>query len=85
MEEKVLIESKRSELFKNIFSFLILGSLILSIFFLVVALINGVSNRHEVAKQFLQDIIEQVQDDETMNMLGICYLQEENYQDAMGI
>ena len=41
--------------------------------------------KYEVAKQFLQDIIEQVQDDETMNMLGICYLQEENYQDAMGI
>ena len=54
MEEKVLIESKRSELFKNIFSFLILGSLILSIFFLVVAFINGVSNRHEFAKQFLK-------------------------------
>ena len=36
-------------------------------------------------KQFLQDIIEQVQDDETVNMLGICYLEEENYNEALGL
>ncbi|MBR5304216.1 MAG: tetratricopeptide repeat protein [Candidatus Gastranaerophilales bacterium] len=41
--------------------------------------------KYDIAKQFLLDIIEQVQDDETMNMLGICYLVEENYHDAMGI
>jgi len=41
--------------------------------------------KYNVAKQFLLDIIEQVQDDETMNMLGICYLEEENYNDALGI
>ncbi len=41
--------------------------------------------KYDVAKQFLQDIIEQVQDDETVNMLGICYLEEENYEDALGL
>lgn len=41
--------------------------------------------KYDIAKQFLVDLIEQVQDDETMNMLGICYLEEKNYQEALGI
>lgn len=41
--------------------------------------------KYDVAKQFLADIIEKTKDDETMNMLAICYLEEENYKDAMGI
>ena len=41
--------------------------------------------KYDIAKQFLQDIIEQVQDDETVNMLGICYLEEENYNEALGL
>ena len=43
------------------------------------------AQKYDIAKQFLIDIIEQVQDDETLNMLGICYLKEENYQEALGI
>ena len=31
------------------------------------------------------DIIEQVQDDETMNMLGSCYLELKDYENAMGL
>ena len=40
--------------------------------------------KYDTAKQFLLDIVEQVQDDETINMLGICYLEEKNYKDAIG-
>ena len=31
------------------------------------------------------DIIEQVQDDETINMLGICNLELEDYEGALGL
>ena len=31
------------------------------------------------------DIVEQVQDDETLNMLGICNLEVKDYEGAMGI
>lgn len=41
--------------------------------------------KYDVAKQFLQDIVEKTQDDETMNMLAICYLEEKDYEKAMGI
>ncbi len=39
----------------------------------------------KVAKEFLLDIIEKVQDDETMNLLGICYLENEEFDNALGI
>lgn len=41
--------------------------------------------KYDTAKQFLMDIIETIQDDETMNMLGICYLETQEYNEAMGI
>ena len=41
--------------------------------------------KYTTACEFLRDIIEKTQDDETMNMLAICYLKLENYNDAMGI
>lgn len=41
--------------------------------------------KYEVAKEFLQDVIEKTQDDETMNMLGVCYMKLEEYESAMGI
>ncbi|MBE7708653.1 MAG: tetratricopeptide repeat protein [Cyanobacteria bacterium SIG27] len=41
--------------------------------------------KYEVAKEFLVDIIEQVQDDETVNMLGICHLELKEYDKALGL
>ena len=41
--------------------------------------------KYQTAKQFLMDIIEQVQDDETINMLGICNLELEDYEGALGL
>ena len=41
--------------------------------------------KYEIAKQFLQDIIEQVRDDETINMLAICYLELKEYDQAVGL
>ncbi|MBQ7287361.1 MAG: tetratricopeptide repeat protein [Candidatus Gastranaerophilales bacterium] len=41
--------------------------------------------KYQTAKQFLMDIIEQVQDDETLNMLGICNLELEDYEGALGL
>ncbi len=40
---------------------------------------------YKTAKQFLLDTIEKTQDDETMNMLGICYLEEQEFDKALGI
>lgn len=41
--------------------------------------------KYDTAKQFLLDVIETTQDDETMNMLGICYLENNEFEEAMGI
>lgn len=41
--------------------------------------------KYEIAKEFLSDIIEQVQDDETINMLGVCHLELEEYEQAAGL
>jgi len=41
--------------------------------------------KYEIAKEFLRDLIEKTQDDETMNMLAICYLEMNEFEDAMGI
>ncbi|MBR2068450.1 MAG: tetratricopeptide repeat protein [Candidatus Gastranaerophilales bacterium] len=41
--------------------------------------------KYDTAKELLQDIIEKTQDDETMNMLGICYLELKDYEKAAGI
>ncbi len=41
--------------------------------------------KYETAKEFFQDIIEKMQDDETLNMLAFCYMETEEYEKAMGI
>jgi Flp pilus assembly protein TadD len=41
--------------------------------------------KYETAKEFLQDIIEKMQDDETLNMLAFCYMETGEYEHAMGI
>lgn len=41
--------------------------------------------KYETAREFLIDIVEKNQDDETMNMLAICYIKLEEYEKAMGI
>lgn len=41
--------------------------------------------KYEIAKEFLSDIIEQVQDDETINMFGVCCLELEEYEQAAGL
>ena len=41
--------------------------------------------KFDVAKEFLLDIANTTKDDETMNMLANCYLEQEDYNSAMGI
>ncbi|MBQ8847986.1 MAG: tetratricopeptide repeat protein [Candidatus Gastranaerophilales bacterium] len=43
------------------------------------------NKKYEPAKQFLLDIIEQTKDDETINMLGICCMETQEYEDACGL
>ena len=38
-----------------------------------------------VASQFLMDIIEHVQDDESLNMLAICHLKMQEFDKAIGL
>ena len=41
--------------------------------------------KYDVAKEFLIDIAESTQDDETMNMLAYCYMETGDFENAMGI
>lgn len=41
--------------------------------------------KYDVAKELLIDCVEKTKDDETMNMLAICYLEEKDYESAMGL
>jgi len=41
--------------------------------------------KYDVAKEFLLDIVNATKDDETMNMLAICYIETNDYNSAMGI
>ena len=41
--------------------------------------------KYEVAGEFLADLIEKTQDDETTNMLAVCYMRLEKYDKAMGL
>ena len=40
---------------------------------------------YTVAQQFLLDLVEKTQDDETMNMLAVCYMENDEFEKAMGI
>ena len=41
--------------------------------------------KFDIAKQFLLDLTSDIKDDETMNMLAICYMETNDFEDAMGI
>ena len=41
--------------------------------------------KYEIAKQFLLDAIDIIKDDETLNMLAICYMKTNEFENAMGI
>lgn len=41
--------------------------------------------KYDIAKEFLLDIIQTTKDDETMNMLAVCYMETNEYENAMGI
>ncbi len=41
--------------------------------------------KYDIAKQFLLDIVSSTKDDETMNMLAVCYMQTGEIENAMGI
>lgn len=41
--------------------------------------------KYPTALELLKDIVEKTTDDETMNMLGVCYLELQDYDCAMGI
>ena len=42
-------------------------------------------SKYETAKQFLQDIVETMQDDEIMNMLAVSYMETNEFENAMGL
>ncbi len=44
-----------------------------------------VSKKYDIAKEFLLDVTQKTKDDETLNMLGITYLETNEYENAMGI
>ncbi len=50
-----------------------------------IAKLYFLQRNYDVAKQFLLDVVEKVHDDETLNMLGVCYLENQEYEEAMGI
>ena len=41
--------------------------------------------KYDIAIEFLLDIVQSIKDDETLNMLAICYLEQKQYENAMGI
>ena len=41
--------------------------------------------KYQTALELLKDVVEKTPDDETMNMLGVCYLELKDYDCAMGI
>lgn len=41
--------------------------------------------QYDIAKEFLLDIVNTAKDDETMNMLGVCYLKTNEFENASGI
>ena len=41
--------------------------------------------KYETAKELILDSIQTTSDDETMNMLGVCYMQTNEFENAMGI
>ena len=41
--------------------------------------------KYSTAKEFLLDAIQTTSDDESMNMLGVCYMKDNEYENAMGI
>ncbi len=42
-------------------------------------------DKYDVAAEFLSDLLEKTQDDETRNMLAVCYMKLEQYEKAMGL
>ena len=41
--------------------------------------------KYDIAIEFLLDIIQTIKDDETLNMLAVCYMEQKEYENAMGI
>ena len=41
--------------------------------------------KYDISMQFLLDIVQTIKDDETLNMLAVCYMEQKEYENAMGI